>query len=125
MGKKRILVIVLAAAIVMSLTVGAALAEEQDGNRFMNAVKRFFGATGKTVEKEVNAVGMGVKGTTDVVTEEVKDVGALATGDGSKAKDIVVKPIMGTTEVVGETAHDVINAPIEAGQEVYGGQETK
>lgn len=121
----RFWVIVLVAVMSFSLVIGAAAAEEEEGNRFVNAIKRFFGATGKTVENEVNTVGMGVKGTADVVVEEAKDVGALATGDGSKAKDVVVKPVTGTAEVVGQTAHDVINAPIEAGQEVYGEQEPK
>ena len=120
MGRMRFAVIVLAVILSLTLVVGVSMAEEQQGNRFINAIKRFFGATGKTVENEVNAVGKGVKGTADVVTEEVKDVGALATGDGSKAKDVLVKPVTGSAEVVGEAAHDVINAPIKAGQEVYG-----
>jgi len=125
MSRMRFGVIVLVVIMSFSLAIGAAVAEEEEGNRFINAIKRFFGATGKTVEKEVNAVGMGIKGTADVVVEEVKDVGELATGDGSKVKDIVVKPVTGTTEVVGQTAHDVINAPIEAGQEVYGEEEVQ
>ena len=97
------------------LIAGAAEAKESP---FIKMMSRVFGHTAKTVEKEVNVVGTGVKKTADIVVEEVKDVGKLATGDGSKAKDVLVKPITGTTEVVGETTYGVINAPIEAAEEM-------
>jgi len=100
-----------------SLSSGVALAE-QKGSPFKDLILRIFGYTTKTVEKEVTTVGEGVKKGTDVVTQEVKDVGALATGDTSKTKDVLVNPVTGTTEMVGETAHGVITAPIEAGKEL-------
>ena len=94
-----------------------ASAKEKSSSPFKNVVLKMMGMSKKTVQKEVNAVGRGIKKGADVVAEEAKDVGKLATGDKSKAKDILVKPVMGATEAVGQTAHDVIKAPIEAAQE--------
>ncbi|MBL7071866.1 MAG: hypothetical protein ISS26_06855 [Candidatus Omnitrophica bacterium] len=125
MSRIRFVVLILAVIMVVSLAAGAAIAEEKKSSPFKEAVLKMMGMAGKTVAKEVNAVGRGIKGTTDVVVEEVKDVGALATGDGSKVKEILVEPVTGAAEVVGETAHDVINAPIEAGQETFGEEEVK
>ena len=112
----RFFVVLLALALIFSLTADA-IAAEKKGSPFKKLILGMMGMTKKTVEKEVNAVGKGVKKGADVVVEEVKDVGALATGDGSKVKDVLVKPVKGTADMAGETAYDVINAPIEAGRE--------
>lgn len=115
----RFFVIPLVLMLTLSLTSGVAMAEKK-GSPFKELVLKMFGYTSKTVEKEVNTVGRGIKKSTDVVVEEVKDVGKLATGDASKAKDVLVKPVTGATEAAGETAYGVLNAPIEAGKEVKG-----
>ena len=114
----KLFVLMLVAILALSLTTGVAMAEKKKGSPFKRAVLKMMGLAGKTVEKEVKAIGKGVKKTADVVVEEVKDVGKLATGDTSKVKDVLVKPVTGITEAVGETAHDVIVAPIEAAEEV-------
>ena len=115
----RIFVVLLVLALAISLTADTAMAEKKRGP-FAEACLKMMGLSKKTIEKEVNTVGYGIKKGTDVVVEEVKDVGKLATGDASKTKDILVKPVTGATKVAGETAYGVINAPIEATQEVYG-----
>lgn len=104
-------------AISFSMTAKAEMSDKPD-SPFKNAVMKLFGWTSKTTEKSVNAIGAGVKKSADVVVEEVKDVGELATGKGSKAKDVLVNPVTGITEAAGETAYGVLNAPIEAGEEV-------
>lgn len=114
----RIFILMLVMVITLSLAAGVARAEEKKTSPFKELVLKAMGLAGKTVEKEVKAVGKGVKKTVDVVVEEVKDVGRLATGDTSKVKDVLVKPVTGTTEAVGETAHDIIKAPIEAADEI-------
>jgi len=116
-NKMRLLVVMLALALALSFATSAA-AEDKEGSPFKELVLKVMGVSKKTVEKEVNAVGRGIKKGADVVVEEAKDIGKLATGDVSKTKDVLVKPVTGTAEMVGETAHDVINAPIEAGKEV-------
>ena len=113
----RFIILALVVILTISLATGA-MAEEKVKSPFKRVFLKMIGLAGKTVEKEVKAVGKGIKKTADVVVEEVKDVGELATGDTSKVKDVLVKPIIGTTEVVGETAHDIIVAPIEAAEEV-------
>ncbi|MBN1872144.1 MAG: hypothetical protein JW800_06185 [Candidatus Omnitrophica bacterium] len=113
--------IVLVLALIFSVATTAA-AGDKKGSPFKEVVLKMMGMSKKTVVKEVNAVGRGVKKSADVVVEEVKDVGKLATGDASKAKDVLVKPVKGATEAVGQTAHDVINAPIEAHKETYSGE---
>ena len=118
MSNARFFIILLTVILVFSLTASVATAAEKKGSPFKDLVLRVFGYTKKTVEKEVTTVGEGIKKGADIVVEEVKDVGELVTGDTSKAKDVLVKPITGTTEMVGETAHGVITAPIEAGKEI-------
>lgn len=117
---KRFAVLVLAAVLVVSFAANVAFAQEKKESPFKQVILKMMGLTGKTVHKEVNAVGEGVKGATDVVVKEAKDVGALVTGDTSKTKDVLIEPVKGTAEVVGQTANDVITAPIEATKEVYG-----
>jgi len=107
-------VVMLVLMLALSLSAGTAAA----GSPFKELCLKVMGMTGKTVEKEVNTVGRAVKGTADVVVEEAKDIGGLMTGDGSKARDIVEKPVRGATAVAGEAAYGVLNAPIEAGREV-------
>lgn len=115
-NKIRFLAMPLVLVLILVLSTGVAMAEKS--SPFKDLVFKMFGFTKKTVEKEVNTVGKGVKKGADVVVEEVKDVGSLATGDTSKAKDVLVKPVKGTAKVAGETAYGVVNAPIEAGKEV-------
>lgn len=114
----RFVVLALVMILILSLATGAVAEEQKIKSPFKKLVLKVMGLAGKTVEKEVKAVGEGIKKTADVVVEEVKDVGKLATGDTSKVKDVLVKPVTGTTEAVGETVHDVITAPIEAAEEV-------
>ncbi len=116
-------VLILIAAVTLALVCGVACAEEK-GSPFKELVLKIMGygkktvdAGKRTVEKEVNAVGKGIKKGGDVVVEEAKDVGKLATGDMSKAKDILVKPVKGTTDMVGETAYEAIKAPADATKE--------
>ena len=117
MKTRMLLVVILAIMLSVGLLAGEACAEKK-GSPFRDLCMRMFGYAKKTVEKEVNVVGRGIKKGADVVVEEVEDVGRLATGDSSKAKDVLVKPVEGTAEMVGETTYGVINAPIEAGQEI-------
>ena len=114
----RIFIAVVAFAIALSFAMSVAEAAEKKSSPFKNLVYKIFGFSKKTVQKEINAVGTGIKKGADVVVQEGKDVGALMKGDKSKAKDILVKPIKGAVEMVGETGHGVISAPLEAGKEV-------
>ena len=109
----RFFVIMLTLMLTLSFLVGTAMA----GSPFKRLCLKAMGMTTKTVEKEVNVIGKGIKKTTDVVIEEVKDVGKAATGKGS-VEDVLVKPVRGATAVAGEAAYGVLNAPIEAAQEV-------
>lgn len=100
-----------------SISTASAAASEKPGSPFKDAVMKMFGFTAKTTENTVNAVGSGVKKTTDMVGQEVQDTGEVVTGKGSKVKDVLVNPVTKTTEAVGETVHGVVTAPIEAGKE--------
>ena len=115
--RKKFFVALLVFAVSFSLSAGLAIAEDT-GSPFTDAVMKMFGFTSKTTEKGVNAVGTGIKKSTDVVIEHVKDTGDLVTGDISKTDDVLIKPIKAATTAVGEAAYGVLNAPLEAGQEV-------
>lgn len=116
-NEAKLLVLLFTLMLTFSLSIGSAMAETKE-SPFKSLVMKMFGFTGKTTEKSVNAVGGGVKKSADIVTQEVKDVGEVATGKGSKVKDVLVKPVTGTTEMVGETVHGIVTAPIEAAKEV-------
>jgi len=118
-GKAKFFVVLLVSMLAISFSITAkAETADKPGSPFKDAIMKMFGYTGKTTEKSVNAVGGGVKKSADMVGQEVKDVGEVATGKGEKVKDILVNPVMKTTEVVGETVHGVVTAPIEAAKEV-------
>ena len=108
----KFFVIMLILMLTLSFLAGTAMA----GSPFKELCLKVMGITTKTVEKEVNVIGRGIKKTTDVVIEEVEDVGKAATGKGS-VKDVLVKPVRGATAVAGEAAYGVLNAPIEAAEE--------
>ena len=116
----RIFVALLVLVLSVTLLSGTATAEKKS-SPFKELCLKAMGLSRKTVEKGVSTVGRGIKKSADIVIEEVKDVGKLATGDASKAKDVLVKPVEGAAEVVGETTYGVINAPIEAGREIAEG----
>ena len=115
--KKKVFVALLVFALSFSLLAGMAIAEDT-GSPFTDAVKKMFGFTSKTTEKGVNAVGTGIKKSTDVVIQHGKDTGDLIKGDSSKTDDVLIKPVKAATTVAGEVAYGVLNAPLEAGQEV-------
>jgi hypothetical protein len=120
MGKEaKLLVLLFAFILVFSFTIGSATAEAKE-SPFKRLVTKAFPFLAKTTGKSVNAVGGGVKKSADVVTQEVKDVGAVATGKGSKVKDVLVNPVTGTADAVGGTVHGVVTAPIDAAKEVNG-----
>ena len=121
-GKVKFFVVLLVSALAFSFSISTARAEASDtpGSPFKDAIMKMFGYTAKTTEKTVNAVGGGVKKSADMVGQEVQDVGEVATGKSGKVKDIIVNPITKSTEVVGETVHGIVTAPIEAGKETYG-----
>lgn len=114
----KLFVLSMVVILTLSLATSAMAEEKEIRSPFKRLILKAMGLAGKTVEKEVKAVGKGVKKAADVVVEEVGGVGELVTGDTSKVKDVLVKPVTGTAEAVGETAHDVITAPIEAAEEV-------
>ncbi len=121
-SKVKFFAVLLVSVLAFSFSISTARAEASDkpGSPFKDAIMKMFGYTAKTTEKTVNAVGGGVKKSADIVGREVQDVGEVAAGEGGKIKDVLVNPIMGTTEAVGETVHGVVTAPIEAGKETYG-----
>ena len=121
-NEAKLLVLLFAFILTFSLSIGSAMAETKE-SPFKKLVMKMFGYTSKTTEKTVNAVGGGVKKTGDMVGQEAKDVGAVATGKGAKVKDVVVNPVLKSTEVVGETVHGVVTAPIDAAKEVSGKKE--
>ncbi|MEA3305495.1 MAG: hypothetical protein U9R52_01615 [Candidatus Omnitrophota bacterium] len=116
-NKVRFLVMPLALVLVFALSAGTAMADGKS-SPFKDLVLKMFGYSGKVVKKEVNTIGRGIKKGADVVVEEVKDIGSLATGNASKAKDVLVKPVKGAAKAVGETTYGIVNAPIEAGKEI-------
>ncbi|MFH0840112.1 MAG: hypothetical protein V1883_03755 [Candidatus Omnitrophota bacterium] len=123
-SKAKFFVVLLVSVMAVSFSmVTKAEAADKPGSPFADAVMKMFGYGAKTTEKTVNAVGTGVKKTGDMVGQEARDLGDVATGKGSKVKDVIVNPVTKSTEAVGGTAYGVVNAPIEAGKEVYGTKE--
>ncbi|MBU4377074.1 MAG: hypothetical protein KKD29_06335 [Candidatus Omnitrophica bacterium] len=119
-SKAKFFVVLLVSVLAISFSM---VTKAEAGSPFADAVMKMFGYGAKTTEKTVNAVGTGVKKTGDMVGQEAKDLGDVVTGKGSKVKDVIVNPVTKSTEAVGGTAYGVVNAPIEAGKEVYGTKE--
>ncbi len=118
-SKAKFFAVLLAFALAFSFSIiTKAEASDKPGSPFKDAVMKMFGYGAKTTEKTVDAVSSGVKKSADMVGQEVKDIGEVATGKGEKVKDVLVNPITKSAEAVGETVHGVLTAPIEAGKEV-------
>ena len=121
-GRVKFFIVLLVSVLAISFSMTTkAEAADKSGSPFKDAIMKMFGYGAKTTEKTVNAVGTGVKKTGDMVGQEAKDLGEVATGKGSKVKDVIVNPVTKSTEAVGGTAYGVLNAPIEAGKEVSEG----
>ena len=57
------------------------------------------------------------KNTAGVVSQEAKDLAGVASGELGKVDDLLVEPIKGTAQTVGEAAKDTIMIPVEAAKE--------
>lgn len=121
-GKAKVFILLFVLALTLSFSISTARAEASNkpGSPFKDAVMKMFGYGAKTTEKTISAVSGGVKKSADMVGQEAKDAGEVVTGKGSKVKDVLVNPVTKTAEMVGETVHGVVTAPIEAGKETYG-----
>jgi len=51
---------------------------------------------------------------TEVVANEVKTVGQVATGDVGKTKELVTEPLTGTAKTAYKTVENTGKAPVEA-----------
>lgn len=123
-SKAKLLVMLLVSVLAISFSMTAkAETADKPSSPFKEAIMKMFGYGAKTTEKAVNAVGAGIKKTGDMVVDEAKDLGEVVTGEGSKVKDVLVNPVTKSAEAAGEAAYGVVNAPIEAGKEVYGTKE--
>ncbi|MFH1790728.1 MAG: hypothetical protein ABH885_01940 [Candidatus Omnitrophota bacterium] len=119
--------IVLALVVLMALTVTVAFAATQAKTNTASAAKPKTGAK-ETVQKVIQYPANVVKTsvgvvtdtatkTTNVVSGEVKNVGAVATGDMKKTKDLVMDPLTGTAETAKSAVEGTVCMPVNAAKE--------
>ncbi|MBN1870989.1 MAG: hypothetical protein JW800_00285 [Candidatus Omnitrophica bacterium] len=111
--KKRIVIFVV---LVLSLFIVAnSYAAERDsfGMKVKKFWRGFFKAPATATEETVNVVTDTGKKGTKVVTDEVRRVGDVTSGDVKQAKDLVVEPVKGVAETGKIAIEGTVNVPVK------------
>ncbi len=96
----------------------AALAESQTENSFTGFFKRLFNYPGKAVKETAGMTANTLNNTGEkVVAKTGENTAAVLTGDLAKTGNLVVDPVIGTAETVGQTASETAQIPVKAAEE--------
>lgn len=87
------------------------------GGKVKSFWRRLFNYPAKVTEESVTTVAETGKKGTGVVTQEVKTVGEVTSGDIAKTKELVTAPITGTAETAVKAVESTVKIPVEAAKE--------
>jgi len=100
------------------ITAMACAAEEQTGGQKAKSFwQKLFNYPANVTKESVNVVADTGKKGTEVVTNEVKTLGEVTSGDTDKAQNLVTDPIVGTGETTKIAVEGTANAPVKAAKE--------
>lgn len=121
MRKVAIMACIIAASCIIasgvSRAAGDTVKKETFGEKLKNFGQRLFSYPANVIQGSVSTVAETGKRGTEIVTDEIKTVGQVATGDIDKTKDLVTEPLTGTAETVVKTAEETVNIPVDAAKE--------
>ena len=118
MFKRTIGVICIILALCVMLTAVSYAAEKESlGAKMKNFWQRLFSYPANVTEKSAGVVSDTALKGTNIVTNEVKTVGQVTSGDVAKTKDLVTEPITGTAEMTKNAVEGTVAIPSEAAKE--------
>lgn len=114
--KKNISILV---CVILALTLVyiSSSAAESTGEKAKGFWQRLFNYPANVTKESVSVVAETGKSGTGIVTDEVKRVGRVTSGEVQEAKDLVTEPITGTGETAYNAIKDTANVPVEAAKE--------
>lgn len=116
--KNKNLVILCLALIACFVLVGIASAAEESGAKTAkNFWQKLFNYPANVTKESANVVADTGTKSTGVVTDEVKRVGQVTSGDIDKTKDLVTEPLVGTAQTAKEAVEKTAAIPVTAAKE--------
>ena len=114
--KKKLLVltVIILAISVMSVSSSYAAEKESFGTKIKNFWKNLLGYPARVTEESASVIADTGKKSVSIVTNEVKIVSEVTTGDATKTKELITEPITGTAETAVKAVEGVISIPSEA-----------
>jgi len=118
MKNKNIGILCLALILCFVLIGVSFAAENESGAKSAkNFWQKLFNYPANVTKESANVVAeTGTKGTA-VVTDEVKRVGQVTSGDVNKTKDLVTEPLVGTAQTAKEAVEKTAAIPVVAAKE--------
>ena len=117
MSKKIISLLITVLALCLISTVSYAAESETSGKTVKSFWQKLFNYPAKATEESVNVVSDAAKGGTAIVTDEVKRVGQVTSGEVDKTKELVTEPLVGAATTAKNAVEGTVNVPVKAAKE--------
>lgn len=124
MGKKTISIICVVLALSFIALPLFAAEEQCTGEKVKSFWQRLFNYPANVTKDTANIVADAGKSGVKAVTDEVKTVGQVTSGEVCKTPDLVTKPLETTGEAAYNAVKDTANMPVEAAKESAPAAET-
>ena len=121
MEKRIIKVAVVVMTLCFMLTAISYAAEGQSGaQKARNFWQKLFNYPANVTQESAKVVANTGTSGTAVVTNEVKRVGQVTSGEFGKTKELVTEPLTGAAETAVNAVKDTANVPVQAAKEETG-----
>lgn len=116
MTKKIICVILCVLSLALAVNSFAA-EQETTGQKAKNFWQKLFNYPARITEESAKTVAQTGTGAVNVVTQEVKKVGQVTSGEIEKTPELITEPVQGTAETVKNTITQTAAIPVTANTE--------
>ena len=116
---KKFLVTISAILTLCFMLTNISYAQEKQsmGEKVKRFWRKLFEYPANVTNETAGVVTEAITGATNVVTNEVKTVGQVTSGNLEKAKDLVTEPLVGTTETTTKAIEGAVAVPIKSDKE--------
>ena len=114
MNKRAIAYLCVAFALCFVMTAVSHAAAESTGNQAKSFWQKLFNYPANVTKESVNTVAEAGKNTTGVVTDEVKTVGQVTSGDVKKTGNLVTDPVKGVADTTVKAVESTAKIPTES-----------
>ena len=115
--KKFVVVACIALAFCFILSGISCAAEKSTGEKAKSFWQKLFNYPANVTNETAGVVADAAKGTTSVVTNEVKTVGQVTSGSLGKTPNLVTEPLVGTAETTKKAIEGTAAIPVNANKE--------